>query len=80
MKPCKKLLVSDLTNTIYLARAKRVGDSDLFETVGEKEDMTDEAIKAVYQWFLNQCQEQEEKNFRIRFPGKPWLSMDFDDK
>lgn len=73
----KKLLVSDITDTIYLANAKPVkGSADLFEVVGEKQDYTDEAIKAVYQWFLNKCQESETKFFQIRFGSKPWLTMD----
>lgn len=73
----KKLLVSDITNTIYLANAKQVkGNPDLWETVGDKKDMTDEAIRAVYQWFLNHCTEEESGFYQIRFPGKPWLTMD----
>lgn len=76
----KKLLVSDLTDTIYLANAKPVkGHDDLFETVGEKQDFTDEAIKSVYQWFLNHCRKEKSGFYQIRFPGKPWLTMDLNE-
>ena len=76
----KKLLVSDITNTIYLANAKPVKDhSNLFETIGEKKDFTDEAIKAVYQWFLNHCREEESGFYQIRFPNMPWLTMDLNE-
>ena len=76
----KKLLVSEITDTIYLANAKPVKDhEDLFETVGEKQDYTDECIKAVYQWFLNHCREEESGMYQIRFPGKPWLTMNLSD-
>ena len=77
----KKLLVSDITNTIYLANAKPVKDHPgLLETVGEKQDYTDAAIAAVYQWFLNHCKAEESGMYQIRFPSKPWLTMNLNEE
>ena len=46
----KKLLVSDITKTIYLTNAKPIKDHpNLFEATGEKQDYTDEAIRAVFE-------------------------------
>jgi len=44
--------VSPITNTIYAGRSKDNGDG-IKEWVGEKQDITDEAIRAVFDWFIN---------------------------
>lgn len=71
----KKLLVSDITNTIYLANAKPVKNNPkLFETIGEKQDFTDEAIKAVFQWFMNNYENEECKEaFDVTFKNCPYV-------
>lgn len=71
----KKLVVSPLTNTIYLTNVKEHKDG-LVESVGEKQDYTREAVKAVYEWFLNQARESEDKMFQIRYGDRPWLTME----
>lgn len=72
----KKLVVSDITDNIYLCKTKPVKDHDgLIEVVGEKEDYTDEAIRAVYRWFLNHCRAEESGMYQIRYGDKPWLTM-----
>ncbi len=76
----KKLLVSDLTDNIYLCNTKPVKDNDkIVEAVGEKLDYTDEAIRAVYQWFLNHCRQEESGMYQIRYGDKPWLTMNLND-
>lgn len=76
----KKLLVSDVTNKIYLVNAKPVkGHPHLVEAVGEKQDYTDEAIGAVYQWFLNHCRKEKSGLYQVRFPNKPWLTMNLNE-
>ena len=73
----KKLVVSDISDTIYLASTKPVKDHpDLIETIGEKQDFTDECLRAVYQWFLQHCQAEESGIYRIRYGKNPWLTMD----
>ena len=73
----KKLVVSDISDTIYLANTKPVKDHpNLIETIGEKQDYTDECIRAVYQWFLNHCHEEKSGMYQIRYGDKPWLTMD----
>lgn len=77
----KKLVVSDLTDKIYLCNTKPVKDNDkIIEVVGEKQDYTDEAIGAVYQWFLNHCRNEESGMYQIRYGDKPWLTMMMDKK
>lgn len=73
----KKLVVSDISDTIYLANTKPVKDHpDLIETIGEKQDYTDECLRAVYQWFLNHSRAEKSGVYRIRYGKKPWLTMD----
>lgn len=71
----KKLLVSDITKTIYLASAKPVKNHpNLFETVGEKQDFTDEAIRAVFEWFMRNFEENEPNEaFEVRFGECPYV-------
>ena len=77
----KKLVVSDISDTIYLANTKPVKDHpDLIETIGEKQDFTDECLRAVYQWFLQHCQVEESGVYRIRYGDKPWLTMDLKER
>ena len=72
----KNIVVSDITNEIYLCNTRPVkGHEGLVECVGQKVDVTDKAIKAVYQWFLNHCKEEESGFYQIRYGNKPWLSM-----
>ena len=71
----KKLLVSDISNTIYLANAKPMKDNPtLFVATGEKQDFTDEAIKAVFQWFMNNHKENEPNEaFEVTFKSSPYI-------
>lgn len=71
----KKLLVSDISNTIYLANAKQdKNNPNLFITTGEKQDFTDEAIKAVFQWFMNNHKDNEpNKLFQVTFASSPYV-------
>lgn len=71
----KKLMVSPITNTIYLTNVKPVGDKPgLFETKGEKQDYTDEAIRAVFQWFMNNCEKDSgNTGYEIRFENCPYV-------
>ncbi len=49
----KKMMVSDITHTIYYGRVKDVGNG-IYQSVGKREDVTDEAIKAVFEWFMKE--------------------------
>jgi hypothetical protein len=71
----KKLLVSDITKTIYLANAKPIKNyPNLFEIVGEKQDFTDEAIRAVFEWFMRNFEENEPNEaFEVRFGERPYV-------
>lgn len=71
----KKLLVSDITKTIYLANVKPVKNNPhLFETIGEKQDYTDEAIRAVFEWFMKNFQENEPNEaFEVKFGNCPYI-------
>jgi hypothetical protein len=71
----KKLLVSDITKTIYLANVKPVKNNPhLFETIGEKQDYTDEAIRAVFEWFMKNFQENEPNEaFEVKYGNCPYI-------
>lgn len=71
----KKLLMSDLTKTIYLANAKPLkGLPNCWETVGEKQDFTDEAIRAVFEWFMANFKENEPNEaFEVKYGNCPYV-------
>lgn len=71
----KKLLVSDISNTIYLATAKPMkSNPHLFQAVGEKQDFTNEAIRAVFEWFVNNFEEnQPHEVFEVTFKSSPYV-------
>lgn len=76
MKKREKLVISPITSTIYWAEVKLTKDG-LCECMGEKRDVTMNALKVVYQWFLDKAREEGTGVYKIRF-GKdnPWLEID----
>lgn len=78
----KKLLVSDISNKIYLANAKPIKGLDrVFETVGEKKDFTDEAIRAVFEWFMKKHKENEPNEaYQIKFSDCPYVLQMYKEK
>lgn len=68
-KTIKAMGVSPITNTIYYGNVNE--EKGLW--VGEKKDVTDMAIAAVFEWFMNQMDEKEE--FVISYPNVPWFKM-----
>lgn len=78
----KKLLVSDISNKIYLANAKPIKGLDgVFETVGEKKDFTDEAIRAVFEWFIKRYKENEPNEaYQITFTNCPYVLQMYKEK
>jgi len=69
----KKLLVSEVTNTIYIGNAKDLGNGN-WEMIGKKEDFTDEAIAAVFDWFMRNFKKNEPNNaYEIRYEGLSYV-------
>ena len=68
-KTVKKMGVSPITNTIYYGNVNE--EKGLW--VGEKKDVTDMAIAAVFEWFLNQMDGKEE--FIITYPNVPGMKL-----
>ena len=69
----KKLLVSLITNTIYYGNVKEEKDG-LYKFIGKREDLTDDCIRATFEWFLANLKENEPNNvFEIRFEGVPYV-------
>lgn len=62
-KTIKAMGVNPITNTIYYGNVNE--EKGLW--VGEKKDVTDMAIAAVFEWFMNQMDEKEE--FAISYPN-----------
>ena len=55
--------VSPLTNTIYYGTQ----NTKTQQWTGKKEDVTDEAIAAVYEWFMGNMDDKEE--YSITYPS-----------
>lgn len=73
----KVMGVSPITDTIYYGNVK----NGMWQ--GKKEDVTDEAIKAVFEWFMHKVDNLEDgKNcYEIRFGDLPYvLSMKKEDE
>ncbi|MBE6889992.1 MAG: hypothetical protein E7485_08265 [Ruminococcaceae bacterium] len=71
----KKLMVSALGNRIYLTNVKpSKTDPEVFVSTGSQEDYTDEAIRAVFEWFMNNHKANEPNAaYEIRFKGCPYV-------
>lgn len=64
----KTMGVSPITDTIYYGTVK----NNMW--VGNKEDVTDMAIRAVFEWFMHKTQHEAEDNaYQIRFPNVPYV-------
>lgn len=78
MKKTEELTYSPITGIIYWADVRHVeGDEQYVVCVGEKRDVTNNAIKAVYQHFLDKAKESPYGVYSIRFGAdQPWLRME----
>lgn len=72
----KTMGVSPITDTIYYGNL--IND----KWVGKKEDVTQMAIKAVFEWFMHKHEQScPDGEYQIRFPGTPYvLSMRKEEK
>lgn len=68
----KKLLVSEETGDIVLTTAKELSDGK-YITIGQKEDFTDETLRAAFEWFIFKLKEKDEKNYHIKRKGLPYV-------
>lgn len=61
--------VSPITDTIYYGTVKND------KWVGNREDVTDIAVSAVFEWFMHKFQAECEEGgaYQIRFPGVPYV-------
>lgn len=67
----KRLMISPLTNTIYLTAVKEMKDKpNLFIAQGKKEDYTEEAIRSVFEWFMNNHKANEPNEaYEVMYKG-----------
>lgn len=63
-----------LFGTIYAGNTRK--DSKGRETWTKKTDVTDMCISAVFEWFMQQSQEEEGRAFVISFKGHGTLTYD----
>lgn len=68
----KKLLISPLTGRIHYATVKELSNGN-YKLTGKREDLTDEAIAAVFEWFLNHLKEEGGEVYSIRYEGVPYV-------
>ena len=74
---------SPLTNKIYAGKSKDIGNGT-HQWVGAKYDITEDAIRAVFEWFMqNHKKNEPSAAFEIRFSGCAYvltMTKDEDDK
>ena len=58
-----KLLLTDITNEIHLVRFTEEGDGTWCQR-GSGTDMTDKALRAVFQWFVQQIKNDKKQKIR----------------
>ena len=64
----KTMGVSPITDTIFYGIVK----DNMW--VGNREDVTNMAIKAVFEWFMNKTKNEcPDGAYQIRFPGVPYV-------
>ena len=65
---CKTMGVSSITDTIYYGTVK----NDMWQ--GKMEDVTDMAIKAVFEWFMHQMERDcKIEAYQIKFPNTHYV-------
>jgi hypothetical protein len=69
-----KIGVSPITNTIFAGNAKNKGNGLMEWT--KKEDVTDDAIRAVFEWFMNNSKDEGGSIYQISFKGFGTLTYD----
>ena len=69
-----KLGVSPITNTIYAGNTKI--NKKGFEEWTKKEDVTDNAVKAVFEWFMNNSNGNNGNPFVVSIKGHGTLTYD----
>lgn len=67
-----KIGVSPVTNTIYAGNTRV--DKKGIELWTKKEDVTDDAIRAVFEWFRNNSKNENGKIYQISYKGFGTLS------
>lgn len=67
MSRCRSFGVSPITNTIYYG----LQDTDKHMWVGEKKDVTNEAVAAVFEWFMGNMEDGDEDRleYSITYPS-----------
>lgn len=69
----KKMMVSDITHTIYYGEVKEV-EKGVYKSVGKRENVTEEAIRAVFEWFMKNFQDNEPNEaYEVKFQGVPYV-------
>ena len=79
----KQLMVSMLGNRIYLTNIKQDKDNPKISiATGKQEDYTDEAIRAVFEWFMHEHIKNEPNDgYQLKYEGCDYvLTMTKEDK
>ena len=69
---------SPISNRIYAGKTRTLKNGT--ENWTSKEDVTDEAIAAVFQWFMNNSKDEGNMCYEIGFEGHGTLTYDPDGK
>ena len=69
----KKMLISPLTGRINYATVRELSSGN-YQLTGDREDVTDEAVRAVFEWFMHKIQETENaRAYEIKYEGVPYV-------
>lgn len=67
----KKVLVSPITNTIYYGAVAESGNGT-YVSIGKRENITDDCIGAVFQWFENNLKKDKAITYEISYESSPY--------
>lgn len=67
----KKLVVTPLSNTIWYATVNK----DCSKITGNREDVTSDAIRAVFEWFMGNMNEDVEE-YKVKFPTSKYAEYE----
>jgi len=66
--------VSPLSNKIYAGKSIPLSNGKGYQWIGKKVDITDEAIKAVFEWFINNYRQNEPNEaYELTFTNCPYV-------
>ena len=61
--------ISPITGTIFAGKSRKSKNGDYYEWVGKHTDVTNEAIRAVYEWMMFNAKKDNSAEYSISYTG-----------